>query len=836
VIAKGGKIRRSSALAWVLAVPFILATFAWGTWAGIQYRKEVWYQTRTIRFFVMDNGYRLGSNAIREAELQAKMPNYTDMLVNQPPRVMKRLEDLDKVDTGGSALFNTETAQLPANFEKWSTDPALRRLTTQELLAGIVHFYDRVVSENPGGDYNLDYSPMRLMVMAIWARHVQRDDPSRITLGDRRLPANNSVSQMPRFDTSEVRAEDVADSVVNFNAACAGAAAIAMFFLVWFWVARAPERIDLAGKPPLLPSGMVAFMLAFAGFWFAYARFASPPPRATPMVQINSVETVGDAVQVNLTVNPDGNSIRWRVDWGTGYYYENSTKPRSVLMGQAGNLILKAMLRPVTAGQSIHLRAVAYSASIPGGDSTATDDVTYTVSQPALQVNAPFVGGSQWMDWTGWMRMLILFVIMLISARILPAAHRGWACGLIAGLLVWFNPPTIVDAHVLPQWDVWILPFIVGMVLMASLEWWTAAGVVMAIGVMLKAQLLIGAPVLIVWPLMAGKFNSFLRLIAGFALGTGFVCWPWLIRSEAAVWWMVACTGAAAMVAIASVYARKTRFSIVTILVILGIATFFVLHPFAKQASLPRGLMWGLLVLVVAGPWILPRRYWGTWVLCIFSASFWMASILYGGSYSWLKAGILYGGEADNHNNMVLSAAITNLPAVLDQAGWGLHDVVGNISLHFKLFRFTFDKVFQPEVKIALVILYATCVFLCALSAAVHSRRRDPRTLAAIFAPWVIFPIVMAQMSDRYLMWGAAVSAAMIGVSCGMTLLHVLFALLSGGMILEGVLNSDGGRFPQVGDFIGKMRPDAGWLMVLIALLFLVAAMIPSRRIIERGS
>ena len=147
------------------------------------------------------------------------MPSYTDMLVDQPPQVMKRLDNLDKSEPGPNAMFGTDTSAIPANFQKWSTDPALRRLTTQELLAGIVHFYDRVVSENPGGDYNMDYSPMRLMVMAIWARHVQREDPSRITLGDRRLPANNSVSQMPRFDTFRACAEDVALSVVNFNGA-----------------------------------------------------------------------------------------------------------------------------------------------------------------------------------------------------------------------------------------------------------------------------------------------------------------------------------------------------------------------------------------------------------------------------------------------------------------------------------------------------------------------------------------------------------------------------------------------------------------------------------------
>ncbi len=33
--------------------------------------------------------------------------------------------------------------------------------------------------------------------------------------------------------------------------------------------------------------------------------------------------------------------------------------------------------------------------------------------------------------------------------------------GLVAALLFWMNPAVIVDAHVFPQWDVWLLPFFV---------------------------------------------------------------------------------------------------------------------------------------------------------------------------------------------------------------------------------------------------------------------------------------------------------------------------------------------------------------------------------------
>ncbi len=44
--------------------------------------------------------------------------------------------------------------------------------------------------------------------------------------------------------------------------------------------------------------------------------------------------------------------------------------------------------------------------------------------------------------------------------------------GLLAALLVWFNPAMLADAHVWPQWDVWLLPFLLGATLAASLDWW----------------------------------------------------------------------------------------------------------------------------------------------------------------------------------------------------------------------------------------------------------------------------------------------------------------------------------------------------------------------------
>ncbi|MGA2581935.1 MAG: hypothetical protein ABSG31_01555 [Tepidisphaeraceae bacterium] len=860
--------------AWILAVLFTLAFGSWATWAGLQFRWHLWANTRTIRSFVMANGYRLGSNALRESESQAKLPDYTDMLVNQPDaklRAASAAATLPRPATVGGGL-NANVADVPANILAWAKDPALRRLTIREILGGIVHFYDRQVDQNPGGDYDMDYSPMRLLVMTLWTRHTQRNEPSRLIL-DPLPPRRRAIT-----DTEVPQPEDAALPVIGFNAACTGAAALGMFALVWLWMARDPNSRLKTPNNSAIPNGLIAFMCAAAGFWFTFASIGNIPSRPSPIIRITQVHTAGDAVQVGVSINPEGNPLRWRIDWGQSPAHGKSTKPRSVAGGSTGDLTMQSVLRPISPGHTIYLRALAYgNGDAPTADSAATEDVTYTVGQPPLNPDQPEVGGLDWPDWTVWIRMGALLLIMVIAARRLPGGLKAWACGLVAGMFVWFNPPTMINTHVWPQWDAWILPFIVAMVLLGSLEWWTAAGIAMAIGMMLKAQLLIGAPILILWPLLGGKLDAAVRVAAGFALGVGLLTWPWLIRTRPAIWWMIAIlASSAAAVALTLFRGRRSYFpssgtpgegqggglriatdrnssepppqpspgvpeegerfrrrraliAIGTILLSILLAGFFIIHPTLGKPGVPRAAIWSLLAVILVGPWILPKKYLSTWILCIFAASIGMASLMFDGSYSWAKVGLVYGSMSDNHDNMVLSRGILNLPCLLDTVGFNLHDPAGNFIINIRFFHWHWDLTSTPEVKTFLASIYGGCLFLCGIVAAVHSRRRDPRVLAALFAPWVIFPIVLCQMQDRYLMWGAAMSAAMVAVSTGMTLMHVLLSILAAIMAGPDLLTPDQGRWPQLLNFINGIRPAGSWLMILIALIFLAAALMPSR-------
>ena len=69
------------------------------------------------------------------------------------------------------------------------------------------------------------------------------------------------------------------------------------------------------------------------------------------------------------------------------------------------------------------------------------------------------------------------------------------------------------------------------------------------------------------------------------------------------------------------------------------------------------------------------------------------------------------------------------------------------------------------------------------IAAAVYTARKTPGCVVALATPWLIFPMVMGQMSERYLIRFSCCSAAFITVSMGLTLLHVLLAILGAGMI-----------------------------------------------------
>ncbi len=101
---------------------------------------------------------------------------------------------------------------------------------------------------------------------------------------------------------------------------------------------------------------------------------------------------------------------------------------------------------------------------------------------------------------------------------------------LLAGTLYWFNPAVLMNAHVWPQWDSWLIPFYIWAIYMALLNRWAVAGALLAVAVLLKGQMLLVMPMLVLWPIFSGKFRAAGWLLAGFGLAIGLIVLPWLIE------------------------------------------------------------------------------------------------------------------------------------------------------------------------------------------------------------------------------------------------------------------------------------------------------------------
>ena len=122
---------------------------------------------------------------------------------------------------------------------------------------------------------------------------------------------------------------------------------------------------------------------------------------------------------------------------------------------------------------------------------------------------------------------LVFLLIWLWTTRMHNARHpigaprpmlRGVLAGIFGAMCFWFNPAIIFDSHCFPQWDVWLIPFFLAAVLLASLKCWFAAGVSVAIAAFLKGQILLVAPIFILWPIFCLHWRAVVAFVAG-ALG-----------------------------------------------------------------------------------------------------------------------------------------------------------------------------------------------------------------------------------------------------------------------------------------------------------------------------
>src|SRR6266487_4720728 len=302
--------------------------------------------------------------------------------------------------------------------------------------------------------------------------------------------------------------------------------------------------------------------------------------------------------------------------------------------------------------------------------------------------------------------------------------QRASVCGLAAASVAWLEPSMILDGHGWPQWDVWILPFYLFAALAALKNRWFCCGCLLAAGAMLKGQLLFVAPFFVLWPLWQKRWTRVLRVLAGVAATTAMIVSPWLLRTPAAWIAFIAIAGVSLL---APLYGR------------------------------------------------IPDR--GAWIAGITGCGVFVIGALTGGSFAWLRLGFIYGSE---HYPYLFISSCYNLPLLLSKLGWSLKDPFW--SAHFASMHF------DLTLQWALRLFYLGALALCAHGMGRHLRARDPRVLIAIAAPWLLMFALLGQMHERYLMWGAVLSAVALGVSFRLSAIHFIISAASVAMIVQVML------------------------------------------------
>jgi hypothetical protein len=342
--------------------------------------------------------------------------------------------------------------------------------------------------------------------------------------------------------------------------------------------------------------------------------------------------------------------------------------------------------------------------------------------------------------------------------RALPQQHRASICGLAAAGVAWLEPSMILDAHGWPQWDVWVLPFYLFAAITALKNRWFWCGCLLGAGAMLKGQLLFVAPFFLLWPLWQRKWIPALRMLAGFVATTALIVSPWLLRTPAA--W----TSVAAVIVVSLLFLFRCKLT-----------------------------------------------YADAWLAGILGCAIFVAGSFTGGSFAWLQIGFIYGTE---HYPYLFISSCYNLPSLLGQVGWSLKDSIlsgriGSLDLHLTL-------------QWALRLLYFGALALSARGLTRHLRARDPRALIAIAAPWLLMFALLGQMHERYLMWGAVVSAVALGVSVRLSIIHFIISIASTAMIVH-VMLIDKKLDPTLRaiDFLHGVRPYASFLVLACVAVYL---------------
>jgi hypothetical protein len=888
------------ALLWLGIGIYLLCMGSWAWKTGLQIRDDAWTTTRTIRF---------------EGDISNAISRWGTMVIQTSQ---------DWANFNANKRRGPKDPQVHYVVRANPADPSERELGFFDLVHGVDQVYQNMVnSEPPEGDYGLDYPPLRLLSMTLWTRHVMYNIP-----GFRGWPRNWHLAYSPTGDPAELATEDIASPVLWANTLSIAGASLCAFFLVWIWVNRggrpaldeprtgwkswfAPRKQLVPWKitPVLQIKGLVLFAITATAFFYGMSIAENPVPAGPPTVQFSGRPILSHAGGKNIAIitaaiSGQGIDAMWHVDWGTTDHYNHQTNSEGV-----GADEVSATLTNLPEKTTIHYRITASSER----GITRTDDATFNSSDALAPMPPGENFGAVWLTLPQYFGIALLFIGMCTALYWLPPEHKGWACGMVAAIFMWLDPSVIVDSHVWPQWDAWVLPPFMLAALLGTLDWWFTAGIVLGVGMMFKGQTMISGSLLMLWPLMAGRFAALARMGIGFITAAGLVLSPWLVlNNQVPDWtvgplrWICGVMAAAIISGALSLYRGPlwrrgvdvwkelngelpspaapvvaTNFQdasleapaieaiapaapvplrpetsiadlvifIISVFAAVVMITMLVLKRWPGDVNVPSSFAVGLplLLAVLIPPWILPRRSIGVWLSAILAATMWLSSSLYHGDWAWKTVGFEYGTR--KFTRMALGIGSNgNLPQILETRwGWDVHDPV--TTFHFPdiahglhlvkpgapipdwLHNSGLDgSAFTPDIRQFLMWVFFSLVATAAIGLGIQGRRNHPRALASFACVWILMSNVLCQMAGRYQMWGAAMTSILIGISPGLTILHIIVALLAAGIIGAQLLGSDPSRSPLIHDLMTRFGPDDGWILLTIGLIILYIAVAPGKR------
>lgn len=293
-----------------------------------------------------------------------------------------------------------------------------------------------------------------------------------------------------------------------------------------------------------------------------------------------------------------------------------------------------------------------------------------------------------------------------------------------------------------------------------------------------------------------------LWLLAGICLGVGM-----MFKGQ------VLCT--AALFVMWPLFQGRWRAALdVVIGALLGLTVF--ISPWLIRTSLATVLLVILLIAAGVSLRFIPRPWWIRFAGASLVVATFLSGSLFHGSFGWWLVPFAY----SSHHFMLLAVGTPNNLAAILEKRW-----------HFQLLDpiYTFRKLHATlTMRGLLICIYSVSLISCSFGLARHDLRNDRRVLIALATPWLLMFAFMPQMHERYLYWGAALTALAAGVSLGMTLLHVLITLLACVAMGSWVAV---GRSPALTQLLRGMYPDSAWAVILIVLIFLYFSLVPSARV-----